>query len=198
MADARDVRGRCLRFYNAGYGYYSAKGEDCNVQLNARIDVAPNVASNKVTVVAVAGGNTYSMTLDSADGMWKTGADIPVASGASVAIGVRVVQKDGSIAGTACTNSNPCTTTFDDVQRHVSASDARSGPIAQLVVSNAAGTGANSLERCTATQTACTHDLTVRVGLLGSVQYASSAASPPITLRVAGGSQTGALDCDPD
>ena len=64
-------------------------------------------------------------------------------------------------------------------------------------MSNTAGTGANSLERCTATQTACTHDLTVRVGLLGSVQYASSAASPPITLRVAGGSQNRALDCDP-
>ena len=31
--------------------------DECNVQLNARIDIAPNVAANKVTVEAVAGGN---------------------------------------------------------------------------------------------------------------------------------------------
>jgi hypothetical protein len=195
--DAPQVRDAWLLSGTCGDGYYSIEGEACNVQLNARIDIAPNVASNKVTVVAVAGGKTYPMNRDAADGMWKTGADIPVEPGASVPIGVSVVQKDGSVAGTACTNSKPCTIpTFDDVQRHVSGSDDRSGPIAQLVVSNAAGTGANSLERCTATQTACTHDLTVSVGLLGSVQYASSAASPPITLRVAGGSLTGGLDCD--
>jgi hypothetical protein len=128
--------------------------------------------------------------------MWKTGADIPVVAGSSVTVGVRVVQSAGSIAGTTCTNSAPCTTTIDDVQRHMSGTDKRSGPIAQLVVSDAAGTGANSLERCTATQTACTYGLTVRVGLLAGVQE-SSADSPPITLRLAGSSQTGSLDCDP-
>jgi hypothetical protein len=195
--DAPQVRDAWLLSGTCGDGYYSALNEDCQVQLNARVELAPDVDSKKAAVEAVAGGNTYAMTLDTADGMWKTGAVIPVTSGASVAVGVRVTQKEGSVGGTACTNSKPCEIpTFDDVQRHVSASDARSGPIAQLVVSNAAGSGANSLERCTATQPACTHDLTVRVGLLGSVQYASSAVSPPITLRVAGGSQTGALDCD--
>ena len=197
--DAPQVRDAWLLSGTCGDGYFSMQGEDCDVQLNARIDLAPNVATNKVTVVALAGGKTYAMNRDSADGMWKTGAGIPVASGDSVPIGVQVQQKDGSIGGTACTNPNPCApTTFNDVQRHMSASSDRSGPIGQLVVSNAAGTGANSLERCTATKTTCTYDLTVRVGLLGSVHVATSAASPPLTLRVAGGSQTGSLDCDPD
>ena len=107
--DAPQVRDAWLLSGTCGDGYYSVSGEDCNVQLNARIDLAPNVALNKVTVEAVADGKTYSMTRDTIDGMWKTGADIPVASGASVAIGVRVHQKDGSVAGTACTNSKPCT-----------------------------------------------------------------------------------------
>src|SRR3954465_14754347 len=103
--------------------------------------------------------------------MWKkSGAGLAVVSGALVPIGVQVQQKDGSIGGTACTNPNPCApTTFNDVQRHMRASSGRSGPIGRLVVANAAGTGANSLERCTATKTTCTYDLTVRVGLLGSV-----------------------------
>jgi hypothetical protein len=40
--------------------------------------------------------------------------------------------------------------------------------------------------------------LTVKVGLLGGIQYAASASSPPIALRVAGGgSQNQSLDCDP-
>ena len=196
--EAPEVRDAWLLSGTCGDGYFSAQGEDCNVQLNARVALAPNVDPKKVTVVAAAGGKTYAMNLDAADGMWKTSAVIPVVSGASVPIGVQVQQKDGSIGGTACTNPNPCApTTLDDVHRHTSASSDRSGPIGQLVVSNTAGTGANSLERCTATQTTCTYDLTVRVGLLGSVQVATSAASPPLTLRVAGGSQTGALDCDP-
>ena len=138
------------------------------------------------------------MSYDAVDGMWKTGVDIPVAPGASVPIDVRVRQRNGSFGSIACTNQNPCTRTFNEVQRHLSASDARSGPIRQLVVSNAAGTGANSIERCTATQASCTHDLTIRVGLLGSVQYASGPDATPISLRVAGGgSQNQSLDCDP-
>jgi hypothetical protein len=190
LRDAWLLPGTC------GDGYYSGLIADCAVQLNARIDIAPNVTSR--TVDALAGGKTYGMTLDAADGMWKTAAAIPVATGTSVSVDVRVRQKNGTFGATVCTNSNPCERTFTNVQRHVSASDARSGPIRQLVVSNATGTGANSLERCTTTQLTCTHDLVVRVGLLGGIQYASSATSPAIALRVAGGgSQNQSLDCDP-
>src|SRR3954454_2141385 len=103
--DAPEVRDAWLLAGTCGDGYFSAQGEDCNVQLNARVDLAPNVATNKVTVVAVAGGNTYAMTRDTADGMWKTGPDILVASEASVPIGVRVVQNEGSIGGTGCKNN---------------------------------------------------------------------------------------------
>ncbi len=190
LRDAWLLPGTC------GDGYYSSATAACTVQLNGRIDFAPNATSR--TVQALAGGKTYAMTLDATDGMWKTAAAIPVATGSSVAVDVRVEQKSGTFGATACTNGSPCVRTFANVQRHVSATDARSGPIRQLVVSNGAGTGANSLERCTATQTSCTHDLTVRVGLLGGIQYASSASSPPIALRVAGGgSQNQSLDCDP-
>ena len=177
-------------------GYYSARAAACAVQINGRIDFAPDATSR--TVEALAGGKSYAMTLDSADGMWKTGAQIPIEPGSAVTVDIRVRQKSGTFGATSCTNAAPCTRTFQNVQRHVGASDARSGPIRQLVVSNAAGTGANSLERCSATQPACTHDLTARVGLLGGIQYAASAASPPIALRVAGGgSQNQSLDCDP-
>jgi Putative Flp pilus-assembly TadE/G-like len=188
LRDAWLLQGTCAN------GYFSAGSDSCNVQLSARIDLAPNVTAP--TIDAIVGGSSYRMTYDSADGMWKTGASIPVAPGASVVVNVRVRQENGSFGTTVCTKKDPCTHTFTDVQRHVSASDDRSGAIQELGVSDAAGTGANSLERCTATQTACTHDLTVRVGLLSGIQYASSPASPPIALRVTGsGSRTGALRC---
>jgi hypothetical protein len=193
LRDAWLMPGTCLD------GYFSRVTTACAVQLNARVSFA--AANTSARVFAVAGGRDYPMTLDTADGMWKTGASIPVAPGAVVPINVRVEQRSGSVNGTSCTNNPPaaCIRTFTDVQRHMSISDPRSGPIRQLVVSNANGTGANSLERCTATQTACTHDLTVRVGLFAGVQGAASAASPPISLRVAGGgSQNQSLDCDPD
>jgi Putative Flp pilus-assembly TadE/G-like len=178
-------------------GYFSMSTAACAVQLNARIDLAPDVTAP--TVEALAGGKAYPMTFDAVDGMWKSGVAIPVPAGTSVAVDVRVRQRNGSFGATSCTSSSPCERTFTNVQRHTSASDPASGPIRQLVVSNSNGTGANSLERCTAVQTACTHDLVVRVGLLGGIQYASSATSPPIALRVAGGgSQNQSLDCDPN
>jgi Putative Flp pilus-assembly TadE/G-like len=189
LRDAWLLPGTC------GDGYFSAQTAECTVQLNARIDLAPNVASP--TIVAIAGGTSYPMTYDAVDQMWETSAGIRVTPGASVPLSVRVRQENGTFGATVCTKKDPCERTFTDVQRHASASDPRSGPIRALGVSNADGTGANSLERCTATQTACTHDLTVRVGLLGGVQYASSADSEPIALRVAG-NQSGSLDCDPN
>jgi hypothetical protein len=200
--DQPELRDAWLLPGTCGDGYYSAKLSDCSVQLNAHIDFAPDVTSP--TVEAMAGGKTYPMIYDAADKMWKTAAGntpaavIPVAPGASVPIDVRVTQENGSFAGTKCTKKSPCQRTFTDVQRHVSADDPRSGPIRELGLSNATGTGANSLERCTPTQTSCTHDVTIRVGLLGGVQYASSPSSPPIALRVAGGgSRNQSLDCDP-
>ena len=193
---AAELRDAWLLSGTCGDGYFSMQLAECKVQLNARIDFAPDATSRIVD--AVAGGKTYSMTLDPLDGMWKTSAAIPVPPGTSVSVDVRVRQRNGTVDGTACTNGSPCERTFSQVQRHFSASDARSGPIRQLVLSDAAGTGANSLERCTAAQTACTHDVRVRVGLTGGVQYASSPDSPPISLRVAGGgSQNQSLDCDP-
>ena len=57
--------------------------------------------------------------------------------------------------------------------------------------------GANSLERCSAVQTSCTHDLVVTIGVKGNLANASSVSDPIVAMRVAGGSQNQSLDCDP-
>ena len=70
--------------------------------------------------------------------------------------------------------------------------DARSGPIKDLVVSEGGVGGANSF------QAGGTHSLVVNVGITGSLGYASSVNDPVVALRVVGGSQNQSLDCDPN
>jgi hypothetical protein len=66
----------------------------------------------------------------------------------------------------------------------------RSGPIQGVQVSESGVGGANSF------QVGTTHTLTVQIGILGSLQYASSVNDPIVSLRVVG-NQNQSLDCDP-
>ncbi len=205
---APELRDAWLLPGSCGDGYFSRLGVACGVQLSAKVDFASGATATQPRVFAIAGGREYTMSLDTAgtattaDDYWKTAATaIPVASGGSVQVDVRVEQRSGAVGTTTCTNNPPeaCKRTFTHVQRHVSASDARSGPIRKLVVSKGLATHTNSLERCTPTRTSCTHDVTVSVGVLAGVQGTATAGSPPVSLRVAGGgSQNQSLDCDPD
>ena len=71
----------------------------------------------------------------------------------------------------------------------------RSGPLGLAQVSEG-GTQTDSLQRCSAVLTNCTHNLVVKIGIKGGLAL-SDTNDPPVRLRVIGGSQNQSLDCDP-
>ena len=89
------------------------------------------------------------------------------------------LTSQGSPSGNNCGNTggNKCKGTFGTVQRAFSATEPRSGPIKVATVTEG-GLTANSLERCSAVQTSCTHNLVVSIGVKGSLGNASSVSDP--------------------
>jgi hypothetical protein len=55
---------------------------------------------------------------------------------------------------------------------------------------------ANTFQRCSALLITCSHNLVVKIGLMGQLEL-STAGGPPVRLRIIGGSQNQSLDCDP-
>jgi hypothetical protein len=98
----------------------------------------------------------------------------------------------GTQGGNTCRtgNGNKCTGSLGTVQRAFGASQARSGPIDFAQVSESGVGLANSFATGTA------HNLTVTIGVKGSLGNASSVSDPIVALRVIGGSQNQSLDCD--
>jgi Flp pilus assembly protein TadG len=187
---------------SCGDPYFSAESSSCTIGVRATVDFGtsdPTTVGAKLT--ALVNGKPYSLSYDSASGTWQSSATIPVAAQAGpVPIELTWEETSGTQGGNTCTQTggNKCTGTFGTVQRAFSAVNARSGPIKLAQVEESGAAWSNSFERCSATQTSCTHDLVVRIGVEGSLKDAQSVNDPIVSLRVVGGSQNQSLDCDPN
>jgi Flp pilus assembly protein TadG len=182
-------------------GYFSLVASQCKIGVRATVDFG-TLPPDQARVTAVAGGKDYPLSYDTASGTWASGAAVPVNPAAGpVPIELKWDERSGTVGTNTCTNRNntPCTGSFGTVQRTFSASDARSGPIQALQVSESGVPGADSFQRCTPGYTTCTHDLVVSVGMPPALDVAKSINDPVVTLRFSGGgSQSQGLDCDPN
>jgi hypothetical protein len=186
--------------------YFSSLASTCTVGVRARADfgtvngVDQTITGVGATLTARVGGQSYPLTYDATTRIWQSALTIPVAASAGpLPVTLDWEETKGTLRGDACKvgGGNKCKGSFGVVQRAFGASDARSGPIKVATVSENGLVGANSLERCSAAQASCTHDLVVRIGVKGSLQNASTVNDPVVALRVVGGSQNQSLDCDP-
>lgn len=194
-------------------GYFVASPTDCRVEVVADVDFASSdpVTTLGAEVRATAGNKSYALRYHSAEKLWKSdpldaATLVPVpADGSRVTVGLswKITKKaDGS----ACTDTTTCEGDLGAVQRAVSASDPRSGPIQQVRVAEHFPDGTfnlatNSFKRCaSAEDTSCVHNLSVTIAITGSLlDLPNGPDDPPVTMReVDSGSQTQALDCDPD
>jgi hypothetical protein len=198
-----------------GDAYFSAKATTCTIGLKAKVDFQPreyDAAGNPrldpnnnntpvMGVTAVVGSTQYPLAWDPTTKTWQTsGINVPASAG-PLNVKLTWTQTDNSIVapyGTCKTgNGNKCTDTTNVVQRTFSASDAASGPIKLLQVGDLSSTsGVNDVQMCSAAHPSCTEQFVVRVGIGGSLALSQS-NDPPTVLRISGGSQTQAIDCDP-
>jgi hypothetical protein len=185
--------------------YFTSPETSCTVGVRARVDFGTVGGVDQATAVgaqltARAGGQAYPLTYDAASGLWESQRTIPVAAAAGpIPVTLDWEETIGTLNGETCKTGggNKCKGTFGVIQRVFGAGEERSGPIKEARIAENGLDGANSLERCSAGQTSCTHDLVVRIGVKGSLENASSVNDPIVSMRVAGGSQNQSLDCDP-
>ena len=190
--------------------YFSSAASACTFGVRARADfVSPSlnpVVAAGAKLTATADGTTVNLTYDPVGKTWSSPTTLTLAPGAGpVDVSLDWVEtigtltSKGSPSGNNCgtTGGNKCKGSFGTVQRAFSATAERSGPIKLATISKNGFSGANSLERCSAVQTSCTHDLVVTIGVKGNLANASSVNDPIVEMRVAGGSQNQSLDCDP-
>ena len=182
--------------------YFSSATASCTYGVRAKVDFGAGdpIATVGAVVAARVGGTSYPMTYDAATGWWQSATTIPLAAGAGPApVDIHWEETSGSLNGETCRTGggNKCKGTFGVVQRVFGAGEARSGPIQEARISENGLDGANSLERCSAVQTSCTHNLVVRIGVAGNLANATSVNDGIVALRVMGGSQNQSLDCDP-
>jgi Putative Flp pilus-assembly TadE/G-like len=189
--------------------YFSSAASACTFGVRARVDFGPGDplrAGLLAKVNATVGGTTLPLTYSSTTGRWSSATTFALAPGAGpVPVKMDWVENAGTLTsqgspgGNNCgtTGGNKCKGSFGTVHGAFSASAARSGPIKIATISKDGFSGANSLERCSAVQTSCTHNLVVTLGVKGNLANASSASDPIVAMRVAGGSQNQSLDCDP-
>lgn len=181
--------------------YFSNPVATCNIGVRAQVAATTSTGGDAgLAVYAMAPGCPTNgqhpgcpMTLSG--GYWATTANaISVAPGSGgISVSLRWEETSGSVTGLGtCTtkNNNPCTGTISNVQRTFAAADARSGPIKAAQVLEGTSPDADSFALNT------THNLVVRIGVLGTLANATSVSSPPVSLRVVG-SQNQSIDCDP-
>jgi hypothetical protein len=187
---------RDITLYNVGCfddsGPYFLLHSSCSVGVKAKIDFGANPQPAGAQV-KVSGGNcptngsnpkgcvmAYQTSGPNA-GYWVTNGSngYPVMNGTTT-LGVNwATQASGG-------NTTP----FSSIQRSFGASTFTSGAVDYVAVSEL-GPGANSLAFGT-------HDLSVTIGVKGSLQAnATSVNDPPVYLKVVG-SQNQSLDCDPN
>ena len=176
-------------------GYFSTSASTCAVSVDATVDFGSAPLNTTRLYVKRAGAQNSTLTAltppTTAGGVW-TGGTFNLLS-QSGPVGVELMYRLNCPTDPSATcGGQP--TTLGTVHRTFAGSDARSGPIRRLLVSEGGAPGANSFERCAT----CTHDLVVSIGIQGTLENAQSVSDPVVTLKVAGGgSQNQALDCDP-
>jgi Flp pilus assembly protein TadG len=183
--------------------YFSSATTACSFGVRASIGFGGGdpIAGVGAIVTAKVGGNSYPLTYDAASDTWSVSSGIPLAPAAGpVDVTLDWEETKGTWNGNACkvSGGNKCKGSFGMVQRAFSAVDTRSGPIKVAQVWQDGVQWANSVERCSAVQADCTHNMVVRIGVKGNLQNASSVNDPIVALRVVGGSQNQSLDCDPN
>lgn len=168
--------------------YFSVPAVACTIGVQADLDFGSGVNPSTVDVKAKVGNKRTAMSYDAASGTWTSPTTISLAP----AVGPVPIDIEWKIPGGA-------SGTFTGVQRAFAGSDVRSGPVRAATITDENGAlWANSFERCSSTQTSCTHDLVVTIGVQQSLENASDVNDPLVSLRVVGGSQNQALNCDAD
>lgn len=193
-ASAPQLRGAALYGDSCEDGYFTATAASypCTVGMRAAIDFGGPPVSGTLVAATLPGSKAqYPLVLS--NGEWS-GGGIPIAQ----AMGpVKISLGWGTGCTTAKLSSCTATGTFDSAQRAYSASDAGSGPLKSVSVSENGVPDANSFPRCAAPAT-CPRDLVVTIGITGSLQNAQAITDPIVPLKIVSGngSQTQALDCD--
>jgi Flp pilus assembly protein TadG len=177
--------------------YFTDITANCAVGVTAKVDFGASPTVLGATLTADVDGANVPLTYDAATDTWTSGAlgtIIPQAGPVDVSLSWRI---ENNADGTRCSPGGECRGEFPVQQRAFGANPDRSGPVSLAQVSEAGTTTpANSLERCSAVQTSCTHSLVVKIGIKGGLAL-SDLDDPPVRLRVIGGSQNQSLDCDP-
>ncbi len=185
--------------------YFSSANVPCdNIGVAATIDFGTSGADPRPTkgakVSAVVGGVEKPLDYDAATDQWTSSPsnEFPLTAGAgpvNVSLKWEATTGQMTIKGrleTCSANAaqNKCVDTFADVQRTFATNEARSGPI-KLAQVWEGGTGwANSFESGTE------RDLVVKLGIEGDFKLAEGVNDPLVKIRIAGGSQSGSIDCD--
>jgi Putative Flp pilus-assembly TadE/G-like len=183
-----------------GDAYFNS-GSACTVGVSAHVDFqSPTPTGRKVT--ATVAGTTTDLVNTAGTNLWTaTGLSIPAASGPQD-VTLKWEQQSGTVDTDTCSTNggNKCKGTITNApqQRTFSAVAGRSGPISSLTVGDQfSTTGANDIERCSASNPTCTHNFVVSIGIPGTLALAKP-GDPPTVLRVGGGgSQNQSIDCDP-
>jgi hypothetical protein len=141
-----------------------------------------------------------SLSYDATSGDWISTAPkafVPVAGHDGpipLTLSWKVKDATVTINGETCSGAG-CSGTFESgsiVQRAYAASDARSGPIKLLNISQG-GLSVNSLQR--PASGSISYDLDVSLGVKASLAAAAAVSDPPVALKVRG-NQTQSLNCD--
>ncbi len=183
----------------------STTGSTCTVTIAATVDwgqANPNSTYSAAITASVNGGGAVSLSggAGGPPNVWTGTLTIP-ADGGPLPITLAWKATKGTIAGTACTNKNPCSGTYGTVQRTFSSSAAGSGPIQAAEVwtgaSLATAVKQSSFRQCDSGNGACTYPMIVRIGVPPSLGAAQAISDAVYRMRpLDGNSQTQALDCD--
>jgi hypothetical protein len=202
-------KARSVTLFSPGAGcadpYFSSDVTPCNqVGVRARID-SGTLDKTKLKIFvdssSCTGANCKDeLTYDGTD--WVSTAPrafvpIPAQNGPHPITMSWKLKDAVTINGQDC-NTSGCSGTFgggSTVQRSYSATEARSGPIKLIEVSQGAAKWVNSLERPTGA-TPFVYNLDVSVGIKASLGAAAAVSDPPVALKVVGGSQNQSLNCD--
>ena len=204
---------RSVTLFSPGAGcadpYFHSDVTPCNeVGVRARIDYG-TLDRTKLKIFAdsasCSGANCKDeLTYDTANpGDWvsvTSKAFVPTTANGPQPITLSWKYKDAvTINGNGCNTGQGCSGTFEGgslVQRSFAATDARSGPIRLIEVSQGASKWVNSLQRPAAGNPANSYNLDVSVAIKASLGAAAAVSDPPVALKVVGGSLQQSLNCD--
>lgn len=187
------------------YGYFTYATADCHVTLTAVFDSTHPLSDVQLTAFGGGCGNN-GCTMSGAGNIRTASIPITAESGLNP-ITVRWIARKTPdvgtppvVCGNSFNNSNPCNGSFGVVQRAYAGTDDLSGPIRVAHLFNMDSPeyppcpNLSYVPACNSYETKKPHRFAVEVKLAGAL--ATSVNDPPVALRVVGGSQTGALDCD--